>query len=71
MVLDCSVVKNFDNRVLCDGLNQIIQSQDKILQLLSNLDFSTISNFLSSDSVYFFLGVVCAVVFIQGVKLKL
>jgi hypothetical protein len=74
MALDCSVIRFRDNQILCQGLNELIQGQEATNQLLQNIDvsgLSTISSFLTQDSVYFFLGVICAIAFIQGVKLRL
>lgn len=80
MAIDCTQIpragKVFGNDVLCDGLNQIIQGQDTLYQLLSSSQslLNALNDFLSvftADTVYFFLGVICAVIFIQGIKMRL
>jgi hypothetical protein len=68
-MINCSSVRFRDNRVLCEGLNQLIAGQEDIKTALDA--GSGFFSIMTPESVWFFLGVICAVVFIQGVKLRL
>jgi len=62
-MIDCTQIPpagvELGNNILCQGINELAL-------ILDNLN-----TFFTADSVYFFLGVICGLAFISGVKMRL
>ena len=72
-MIDCTQIsklgRQYGNDILCQGLNELIRGQENVYQLLDSLN--AVSSVLTVDSIYFFLGVICGLAFVHGVKMRL